>query len=49
MSQPTTNKNQEDWTQALLDDLMSDSEDKKGTANAKTAEKVCQKQEEEKR
>ena len=33
----------------MLDDLMTNSEDNKGTMNTKTVEKVCWKQEEEKR
>ena len=41
MSQPTPNKDQKDWTQASLDDLVSDLEDAKDTMNVKIMEKVC--------
>ena len=41
MSQPTPNKDQKDWTQASLDDLVSDLEDAKDTMNVKVMEKVC--------
>ena len=40
-------KNRKDWTQATMDDLMSDLEDNKGTANAKSMEKACQSEEEQ--
>ena len=49
MSQPTPSKNCKDWTQATMDDLMSDSEDDEGTANAKSMEKACWSEEEQRR
>lgn len=48
MSQPTPNKNQKDWTQVSLDNLVADSEDDEGTVNMKIAEKAHQSKEEQK-
>ena len=47
MSQPTPSKNCKDWTQATMDNLMSNLEDDEGTANAKSMEKTHWSEEEQ--
>ena len=47
MSQPTPSKDQKNWAQPTLDDLMSDLEDNEGTVNVKSMEKAHWSEEEQ--